>query len=82
MDTYGVPPKTIYLQNHGFIAVGRSSREVTSITLMADKAAHVLTAALSIGEPTFLTDANVQRIYTWPAEHFRQKALGLSQDGK
>ena len=78
---YGVAPKTIYLQNHGFIAVGRSAAEVHAITLMADKAAKVLASALCIGEPSFLTPANVDRIYTWPAEHYRQKALGLQVDG-
>ena len=77
LDTYGVPPKTIYLQSHGFIALGKSASEVDAIHQMADKAAHILTAALSLGEPTALTPEQADRIYTWPAEHFRQKALGL-----
>jgi rhamnose utilization protein RhaD (predicted bifunctional aldolase and dehydrogenase) len=80
LDTYGVPPKTIYLQNHGFIALGKSAAEVENIHQMADKAALILTSALAIGEPTVLTPENVNRIYTWPAEHYRQKALGLSAD--
>ncbi len=79
-DTYGVPPKTIYLQNHGFIALGRSAAEVENIHQMADKAALILAAALAIGEPSVLTPDNVTRIYTWPSEHFRQKALGLTPD--
>ena len=78
LDTYGVPPKAIYLQNHGFIALGRSASEVEAVHQMADKAAQILTAALAVGEPTALTDAQADRIYTWPAEHFRQKALGLT----
>lgn len=81
LETYGVPPKTIYLQNHGFVALGRSAQEVENIHQMADKAALILAAALAIGEPTALTPENVNRIYTWPAEHYRQKALGLSVDG-
>jgi rhamnose utilization protein RhaD (predicted bifunctional aldolase and dehydrogenase) len=80
LDTYGVPPKTIYLQNHGFIALGKSAAEVENIHQMADKAARILLSALAIGEPTVMTPENVSRIYTWPAEHFRQKALGLSPD--
>ena len=80
-DTYGVPPKTIYLQNHGFIALGGSASEVESIHQMADKAAGVLTAALALGEPKTLSPENVERIYTWPAEKFRQKALGLTSEG-
>jgi len=77
LDTYGVPPKTIFLQNHGFIALGQSAGEVEAIHQMADKAALILTAALTLGEPTALTPEQADRIYTWPAEHFRQKALGL-----
>lgn len=77
-DTYGVPPKTIYLQNHGFIALGKSTGEVEAIHQMADKSAHILTATLALGEPVTLTPEQTDRIYTWPAEHFRQKALGLT----
>lgn len=77
-DTYGVPPKTIYLQNHGFIALGKSAGEVEAIHQMADKSAHILTATLALGEPVTLTPEQTGRIYTWPAEHFRQKALGLT----
>ncbi len=80
LDTWGTAPKTIYLQNHGFIALGRSAGEVHNIHQMADKAARILAAALAIGEPSALTPENVQRIYTWPAEHYRQRALGLSTD--
>ncbi len=79
LETYGVPPKAVYLQNHGFIALGGSAGEVEAIHQMADKAAHILTAALSLGEPAVLTPAQADRIYTWPAERFRQKALGLTE---
>lgn len=77
-ETYGAPPKSIYLQNHGFIALGRSAQEVENIHQMADKAALILASALAIGEPSTLTPENVNRIYTWPAEHYRQRALGLT----
>lgn len=77
-EKYGAPPKSVYLQNHGFIALGRSAQEVENIHQMADKAALVLAAALAIGEPSSLTPENVNRIYTWPAEHYRQRALGLT----
>jgi rhamnose utilization protein RhaD (predicted bifunctional aldolase and dehydrogenase) len=71
-------PKTIYLQNHGFVALGKSAREVLSITRMADKAARVLLGAIACGAPRFLSDAEVARIATRPDEHLRQRALGLS----
>ncbi|HEX5324051.1 MAG TPA: class II aldolase/adducin family protein [Capsulimonadaceae bacterium] len=79
-EKFGTPPKSIFLQNHGFIALGRTAQEVESIHQMADKAAHILIAALSAGEPTSLTPEQVDDIYVWPAEHFRQRALGLTDD--
>ncbi len=77
---YGTPPKTIYLQNHGFIALGKTAREVVQITQMADKAARILCAALACGEPNFLSAENAARIYTRPDEHLRQKALEAHED--
>ncbi len=77
-DRYGEVPKTIYLQNHGFIALGKSAREVLSITMMADKAAQILLAAIAAGTPRFLSDADVARIANRPDEHLRQRQLGLS----
>ncbi|TSA88056.1 class II aldolase [Deinococcus detaillensis] len=76
-QAHGVTPKTIYLQNHGFIALGKSAREVQAVTQMADKAAQILLHALACGTPTYLTPEQVARIYQRPDEHHRQKALGL-----
>lgn len=82
LEAYGGPPKTIFLQNHGFIALGRTAAEVENIHLMADKAAQILIAALAAGEPTSLTAEQVDYIHTWPAEHFRQRALGLARSDR
>jgi len=75
---YGVRPKTIYLQNHGFIALGSTSQEVVSITKMADKCARIMLGAFACGGPTFLSEQQVNRIATRPDEHQRQRALGLN----
>lgn len=80
IQKYEAAPKTIYLRNHGFIALGKSPQEVRNITLMADKAARVLLAALACGTPTYLSCENVTRIQTRPDEHYRQKALGSRED--
>ncbi|BDI30858.1 hypothetical protein CCAX7_29090 [Capsulimonas corticalis] len=77
IQKHGAVPKTIYLQNHGFIALGASASEVLSITQMADKAAHILIGAIACGEPMFMSHADVSRIATRPDEHLRQRALGL-----
>lgn len=76
LDAYGEVPKTILLQNHGFIALGNSPRQVLSITAMAVKAARVLVGTYALGGPRFMTPQAVGRIHTRPDEHYRQRALG------
>jgi rhamnose utilization protein RhaD (predicted bifunctional aldolase and dehydrogenase) len=73
------PPRVILLENHGLIALGANPEAVLAATLMAVKAAEIFTgaAAISGGEPQFLTPEQVERIAGRPDEHYRQKALGL-----
>jgi rhamnose utilization protein RhaD (predicted bifunctional aldolase and dehydrogenase) len=75
IEEYDVPPKTILMQNHGLIALGRTSTEVEMITAMAVKAARVLLGTYALGGPRFLTPENVARIYTRPDEHYRERLL-------
>ena len=73
---YGAIPKTIWMQNHGLIALGKSAREVQSAMLMSVKAARVWLGALSTGHRVqALSDEQVSRIHTRPDEHYRQKLL-------
>ncbi|MFN0058564.1 MAG: class II aldolase/adducin family protein [Planctomycetota bacterium] len=76
---YGERPKTIYLQNHGFIALGATAREVLHITAMAVKAARILLGAFALGGPNYLSAKAVARIHGRPDEHYRQRMLGVSQ---
>ncbi|AIE86340.1 class II aldolase/adducin family protein [Fimbriimonas ginsengisoli] len=72
----GSLPKTIWLQNHGLIVLGKSTREVESGTLMAAKAARAWLGALSTGRPIHTMSADqVARIHNRPDEHYRQKLL-------
>lgn len=75
-DEYGEIPKTIVMQNHGFIALGASPRQVENITAMAVKAARILVGTYALGGPRFMTPQAVSRIHTRPDEHYRQRALG------
>ena len=75
IDCFGKPPKAIYMQNHGFIAVGKNDKEVLNITQMAVKTARVLLGAYTLGGPNFLSDENVNRIETRPDEHYRRKII-------
>lgn len=73
---HGVDPKTLWLENHGLIAVGATTREVESACLMSVKAARVLLGAVQSGlDIKWMTDAEVAHIFNWPDEHARQKAL-------
>ena len=73
--THGEVPKTVYMQNHGFIALGDSPRQVENITAMAVKSARVLIGAYSLGGPHFMSQQAIDRIHTRPDEHYRQRLL-------
>ena len=73
---YGEWPKTILMQNHGFIAAGKSVKDVQTITAMYVKTARILAGTYAFGGPNFLTEENVSRIHTRPDEHYRQKQIG------
>lgn len=74
-ERYGEPPKTVYMRNHGFIALGKSSKQVLQISQMAVKSADILSGAFAVGTPQFMTDAQVARIGGRDDEHYRQKVL-------
>jgi rhamnose utilization protein RhaD (predicted bifunctional aldolase and dehydrogenase) len=77
LDEHGEPPKTIFLQNHGLIALAKTAGEVESITAMAVKSCRILTGTAAFGGPHFLSEENVARIYTRPDEHYRRKQAGF-----
>ena len=75
VERFGQAPKAIYMQNHGFIAVGGTEKEVLNITQMAVKTARILIGAYTLGEPNFLPDTHVDRIENRPDEHYRRKVI-------
>ncbi len=76
IDTYGELPKTIWMQNHGFIALAPTAQQVENITAMAVKAARILVGTYALGGPRFMTSQAVDRIHTRPDEHYRQRVIG------
>jgi len=68
----GAPPRTLYLQNHGLVALGRSPHEVLAITRMAAKAASILGGALAAGGATFLSEEEAAAIDARRDEHYRR----------
>jgi rhamnose utilization protein RhaD (predicted bifunctional aldolase and dehydrogenase) len=75
-ETYGEAPKVILMQNHGFIALGRTATEVENITAMYVKTCRVLLGTYALGGPNFLSPQAVDRIHTRPDEHYRRKLWG------
>ena len=76
MEAHGEAPKAVYMQNHGFMALGANVKQVQSITAMAVKAARTLLGTYALGGPTYLTSEQVSRIADRPDVHYRQRVLG------
>jgi rhamnose utilization protein RhaD (predicted bifunctional aldolase and dehydrogenase) len=72
---YALTPKTIYMQNHGLIALGGNSIEVLNITAMAIKAARIRLAALQAGGIHLLDKETVAHLLGRPDEKYRMAAL-------
>ena len=79
LDTHGEPPKAIYLQNHGLIALGRTAKEVLQVTAMATKTARIVSGALAAGGVNYLDEQHAVRIETRPDEHYRQSLLSKGE---
>jgi len=73
LDKHGERPKSIYLQNHGFVALGSTPTEVENITLMANKAAEIRFGAKLAGGINTLPKDIVTHINRRPDEKYRQK---------
>ena len=76
MRSYGETPRTILMQNHGLIALGRSAVQVQNITAMAVKTARVLLGTFAAGGPCFMSAQAVARIHSRPDELYRRVVLG------
>ncbi|MEW5959848.1 MAG: class II aldolase/adducin family protein [Chloroflexota bacterium] len=76
LDRYGELPKTILMQNHGFIALAATAPQVENITAMAVKAARILVGTYALGGPHFMSAEAINRIHTRPDEHYRQRIIG------
>jgi hypothetical protein len=74
----GVPPRVIYLGNHGIFALGESAAEVLQITAMAVKVSRILGGALTIGGVRTLSEGDVARIDGRPDEIYRRQVLAAT----
>jgi rhamnose utilization protein RhaD (predicted bifunctional aldolase and dehydrogenase) len=72
LDKHGERPRSIYFQNHGFVALGSTPTEVENITLMADKAAEIRFGALLAGGINTFSEDIVNYIAGRTDEKYRQ----------
>jgi rhamnose utilization protein RhaD (predicted bifunctional aldolase and dehydrogenase) len=72
MEGYGEAPKMILLANHGLIALAQTPTEALNITAMAVKAAHIFAGACAVGEPVYMSEADIMHIYKRPDEIYRR----------
>lgn len=75
IDREGLRPKVIMMQNHGLVALGATPAEVTNATMMMCKTARILWGTFAVGGPHYLTESNVERIFTRPDEKYRMALL-------
>lgn len=78
----GTLPKTILLENHGIIAVGKQYTEVIAALAMAEKAARIFVGAAALGGPVFMDEYQVHRIAGRTDEHYRQRMLQTNLMGR
>jgi rhamnose utilization protein RhaD (predicted bifunctional aldolase and dehydrogenase) len=75
---YDEPPKVILMANHGLIALAQTHEEALNITAMAVKAAKVFMGACAVGEPVFMSEADVLHIHRRPDEIYRRGLFAAS----
>ena len=73
IDDFNEPPKVIYMQNHGLIALGVTAKEVENITKTAVKSAMVRYGAIAAGGIELLSKDIIEHIAKRPDEIYRKK---------
>jgi rhamnose utilization protein RhaD (predicted bifunctional aldolase and dehydrogenase) len=74
-DRCGTSPKMILMENHGLIALGKTSKEVLNIQLMADKYARILWGTYILGGPNYLSQEQAAYLDNRLDEIYRRKML-------
>lgn len=79
IDSEGVLPKCILLENHGFFAMADTAKKVCNITDMGEKMSQIIIGAYAMGGPTWLSESDIRRIDSRPDEHYRQRAIAAAK---
>jgi len=63
LDNHGCPPRQVFLQNHGLIALGRTTEECLATTAMACKTARIILGANSLGGVNYCNLDGAEKTY-------------------
>lgn len=75
IESEGVLPKCIMLENHGLFAMADSPKKVCNITDMAEKMSRIIVGTYACGGPRWMSDKDIARIDSRPDEHYRQRSI-------
>jgi rhamnose utilization protein RhaD (predicted bifunctional aldolase and dehydrogenase) len=75
VDTYGIRPKVLLVQNHGLISLGTTPAEAENGQFMMVKTAKILIGTFWLGGPHYLSAEQVERIWNRPDELYRINLL-------
>lgn len=75
METYGAPPRSILMKNHGLIVLSSSVKAALSACRMWVKTATILMNATLLGGASYLTPEQAARIEHRPDEEYRRRLL-------
>ncbi|HBG00949.1 MAG TPA: aldolase [Firmicutes bacterium] len=75
LQKWGTAPKSILMQNHGLVVLGKTAAQVRATTRMWHKTAMILVGATLLGGANYLPDHSVMRISNRLDEKEREKRI-------
>jgi len=82
ISTFAREHDTIFMVNHGVLAVGRNMKEAYFRCCVVEDAAKSLVAAAAVGKPKLLTGEEVAEINSLDAVKYRAKMMGGGEEGR
>lgn len=75
IDQYSVPPKILFIKNHGTVILGNNPQEILTTLAMCTKAAYIYHGAAAIGKVTTLNQDEIHLLSDREDENYRRNKL-------
>jgi rhamnose utilization protein RhaD (predicted bifunctional aldolase and dehydrogenase) len=75
MEKWGSAPRSILMQNHGLVVLGKTAAQVEAASQMWHKTAQILIGATLLGGANYLSEENARRIGSRRDEKEREKVI-------